>query len=158
MLPTDPFYLALFWGAVFSIVLAVAGGLLTRLTPWYYDLKQPSWKPPDWAFGPVWTTILSLLAGAIAYAWVAADDQGRKTILIAVAINGVLNMLWSALFFVMKRPAWALVEVIVFWFSIVGIIVVLGSFSKLAGLMLAPYLVWVTIAAFLNYRIVQLNR
>ena len=158
MLPTDPFYLALFWGAVFSIVLAVAGGLLTRLTPWYYNLKQPGWKPPDWAFGPVWTTILSLLALAIAYAWVAADEQGRKAILIAVAINGLLNMLWSALFFVMKRPAWALVEVIVFWFSIAGIIFVLGSFSKLAGLMLVPYLVWVTIAAFLNYRIVQLNR
>jgi translocator protein len=157
MLPTDPFYLALFWGAVFSIVLAVAGGLLTRLSPWYYALKQPSWKPPDWAFGPVWTTILSLLAGAIAYAWVAADEQGRKAILIAVAINGLLNMLWSALFFVMKRPALALVEVIVFWFSIVGIIFVLGSHSTLAGFMLAPYLLWVTIAAFLNYRIVQLN-
>jgi translocator protein len=158
MLPTDPFYLALFWGAVFSVVVAVAGGVLTRLTPWYYALKQPAWKPPDWAFGPVWTTILSLLAGAIAYAWVAADEQGHMAILVSVGVNGLLNMLWSALFFVLKKPVWALVEVVVFWFSIVTIIFILGSFSTTAGLMLVPYLVWVTIAAFLNLRIVQLNR
>jgi translocator protein len=158
MLPTDPFYLALFWGAVFSIVVAVAGGALTRLSPWYYSLKQPAWKPPDWAFGPIWTTILVLVAFAIAYAWTSVGPDGRQAILLWVVINGLLNMLWSGLFFVLKKPMLALAELVIFWFSIVAMIYVLGGASRTAGYMLVPYLVWVTIAGVLNLRIVQMNR
>jgi translocator protein len=158
MLPTDPFYLALFWGAVFSVVVAVAGGVLTRLSPWYYALKQPSWKPPDWAFGPIWTVILILVAFAIAYAWTAAAPEGRMAMMVVLAANGLLNMAWSGLFFTLKKPALALAELVVFWFSIVAMIYVLGGASRAAGFMLVPYLVWVTIAGFLNLRIVQMNR
>ncbi len=158
MLPTDPFYFALLWGAVFSVVVAIAGGVLTRLTPWYYALKQPAWKPPDWAFGPIWTVILTLVAFAIAYAWSAAGPENRVAILWVVGINGLLNIIWSALFFVMKKPALALGELVIFWFSIIAMIYVLGGASQTAGLMLMPYLVWVTIAGVLNLRIVQMNR
>jgi translocator protein len=158
MLPEDPFYVALLWGAVFSVVVAVAGGVLTRLTPWYYALKQPTWKPPDWAFGPIWTVILVLLAFAIAYAWVAGDASSRAVMLWVIGINGALNIAWSGLFFFMQKPRLALLEVVVFWFSIVALIFVLGRSATIAGLMILPYLVWVTIAAFLNLRIVQMNR
>jgi translocator protein len=158
MLPKDPFYLALLCGALFSIVVAVAGGVLTQLTPWYYSLKQPSWKPPDWAFGPIWTIILTLVAFAAAYAWTATAPENRVMLLVVLGANGILNMVWSGLFFVMKRPALALGELVVFWFSIVAMIYVLGGASKAAGFMLVPYLVWVTIAGVLNLRIVQMNR
>ena len=157
MLPTDPFYLALLCGAAFSIVVAVAGGVLTRLSPWYYSLKQPAWKPPDWAFGPIWTTILVLVAFAIAYAW-TSPLADQRLILWVLGINGALNIIWSALFFVMKKPTLALAELVVFWFSIVALIYVLGGASRTAGYMLVPYLVWVTIAGLLNLRIVQMNR
>ncbi len=77
---------------------------------------------------------------------------------IVLAINSVLNIAWSGIFFKMKRPDWALVEVGLLWLSILALILVLGAYSTVAGLLMVPYLIWVSIAAFLNYRIVQMNR
>jgi translocator protein len=83
MIPTSPFYLALISGVGFCVVLAVVGGFLTQLSPWYYSLKQPAWKPPDWAFGPVWTSIFICLSLAIAFAWDAANPDQRTKMLWA---------------------------------------------------------------------------
>ncbi len=157
MMSISPFYQALLGGVLFCIVLGVAGGLLTKLSPWYYALRQPSWKPPDWAFGPVWTSIFICLSFAIAYAWDAGDPQQQSYILWALAINGLLNMAWSALFFTLKKPAFAMIELVFFWFSIVGLIYVFGHISQTAVLFLLPYIIWVTIAGVLNFRIVRLN-
>jgi translocator protein len=157
MMPTDPFYQGLLGGAIFCVVLGVAGGMLTRLTPWYYALKQPGWKPPDWSIGPIWTLIFGFLTFAIAYAWQAANADQRMAMLAALAINGILNMAWSGIFFVMQKPWLAFLEVIVFWLSIVALIWVMGSISALAGWLLVPYLLWVTIASALNYHITRLN-
>jgi translocator protein len=157
MIPVDPFYQGLLGGAAFSVVLAIAGGVLTRLTPWYYALKQPGWKPPDWAIGPIWTIIFCFLTFAVAYAWSAADAGQRTAMLVVLAINGILNMAWSAIFFVMKRPWAAFLEVIVFWLSIVALIWVLGGITSTSGLLLIPYLLWVTIASALNFHITRLN-
>jgi translocator protein len=157
-MPDDPFYRALIWGGAGCLVAAVAGGLLTRLTPWYFNLKKPSWKPPDWAFGPIWTTIFILVALAIAYAWQAAGDAQKPAIIAALAANLALNVAWSAVFFTLKRPDLAMAELVLFWLSIVALIYVLGSVSPLAGVLLLPYLIWVTTAGFLNYSIIQLNR
>jgi translocator protein len=158
MIPSNPFYAALLAGTAFCVVLAVAGGLLTQLSPWYYSLKQPRWKPPDWAFGPVWTTIFICLTVAIAYAWEAANSEQRSMILWSLGINGILNVAWSALFFTLKKPALAFAELILFWFSILGVIWVLGNASYLAGYLALPYIVWVTTAGVLNFQIVRLNR
>jgi len=155
----SPFLTALAVSAGVAIVVAVAGGLLTELSPWYDRLKKPSWKPPDWAFGPIWTVILILAVISAALAWDAAPDSAtRGWILIVLIINSILNIAWSGVFFKMKRPDWALAEVLLLWLSIVALIVVLGQASRLAGLLMVPYLAWVSTAAFLNYRIVQLNR
>jgi len=157
MIPTTPFYQALLGSVLFCTLLGVAGGLLTKLSPWYYALRQPKWKPPDWAFGPVWTGIFICLSFAIAFAWDAGTAAQRSSILWVVAINGILNMTWSAIFFTFKNPRLALVELIVFWFSIVGLLFVLGKVSATSLLLLLPYLLWVTTAGFLNYNIVRLN-
>ena len=157
MIPTTPFYQALLGGILFCTVLGVAGGLLTKLSPWYYSLRQPGWKPPDWAFGPVWTSIFICLSFAIAYAWDGATSGQRTAILVALFINGALNVSWSALFFTMHKPALAFYELIFFWFSVAGLIVVLGGVSKTSLLLLLPYIIWVTIAGVLNYSIVRLN-
>ncbi|MGA7266274.1 MAG: TspO/MBR family protein [Aestuariivirga sp.] len=155
----SPFLTALAVSAGVAIVVAVAGGLLTELSPWYDRLKKPSWKPPDWAFGPIWTIILVLAAVSAALAWDAAPDTAmRGWILFVLIVNSILNIAWSGIFFKMKRPDWALIEVLLLWLSIVALIVVLGQASRLAGLLMVPYLAWVSTAAFLNYRIVQLNR
>ena len=158
MIPTTPFYQALLSGVLFCIVLAIAGGVLTKLSPWYYALKQPSWKPPDWAFGPVWTTIFICFSFAIAYAWDAGDPSQRTYILWAVIANGVLNIAWSAIFFNFQKPTLALLELVIFWFSIVALIYVLGGASRMSLYLLLPYIAWVTTAGVLNFQIVRLNR
>ena len=94
------------------MVLAV-GGWTTTVGAWYRDLRKPSWNPPNWVFGPAWTAILALAAWSGVSAWTEAvgDGPGRVVILALFGVNIVLHMLWSPLFFALKRPDWALVEV-----------------------------------------------
>ncbi|MFM8745789.1 MAG: TspO/MBR family protein [Aestuariivirga sp.] len=159
MMGSETFVWALGCAAAAGIVVAVAGGLLTETGAWYAGLRKPGWKPPDWAFGPVWTVIIILAVIAAALAWEAASSPAaRAAILVSLVINSVLNVAWSGFFFKLRRPDWALIEVALLWLSIVLLVVVLGAASSTAGWLLLPYLAWVSVAAFLNYRIVQLNK
>jgi tryptophan-rich sensory protein len=158
MMPATPFYQAMLAGAAFCTVMAVSGGLLTQLTPWYDALRKPSWKPPDWAFGPIWTCVFICLTLAIAYAWDAASTNQRIAMLWALGINGVLNVIWSGIFFVLKNPALAFAELLVFWISIAVLVIIMGSISRTAGVLLLPYILWVSAAGVLNFQIVRLNR
>jgi tryptophan-rich sensory protein len=154
----QPFVIALMASATVAVVVAVAGGVLTELSPWYHALKQPAWKPPDWAFGPVWTVILTAAAISAALAWVAAPTPGaRAAVLFVLTLNSLLNIAWSGIFFKLKRPDWAFAEVLALWLSIAALIVVLGAQDWWAGFLMVPYLLWVSTAAFLNWRIVKLN-
>ncbi len=141
-----------------ALVVAVIGGLMTEVGPWYESLRFPRLRPPNWLFGPAWTLIFMLTAASGVMAWDAAPDAAsRRTLAILFAINGVLNAGWSPLFFKLKRPDWALIEVAPFWISIVGLVVFVAPFAPGAAELLAPYLVWVTFASWLNWRIVRLN-
>ncbi|MEL7536730.1 MAG: TspO/MBR family protein [Pseudomonadota bacterium] len=147
---------------VIALVLAFGtaslGGAVTDLGDWYQNLEQPPWKPPDFAFGPVWTTIFALLAVAGALAWQRATTaRQRRRIALAFAANGLLNVGWSFLFFYVKRPDWSVLEVGFLWLSIVIMIIVSRASSRLAGWLLVPYLVWVSFAAVLNYAVVERN-
>lgn len=138
--------------------VAVVGGLMTELGTWYYGLRQPAWKPPDWLFGPAWTVIFALIAVAAFWAWEHAPDRAAREWLLALfALNAFLNVFWSLLFFRLRRPDWALVEVGFLWLSIVLLIVVLARSYRPAAWLLVPYIAWVTFAAVLNAAVVQLN-
>jgi translocator protein len=136
---------------------------MTRWKPvfvgtWYASLKQPPWKPPDWAFGPIWTTIFALAAAAGAIGWRRAPSRAAREGLLALfAANGFLNVLWSLLYFRLHRPDWSLYEVPLLWLSVLALIVVLARFARLAAWLLVPYLVWVALAAVLNWQTVVLN-
>ena len=144
--------------ALAALGVAVLGGLMTELGTWYYGLRQPAWKPPDWLFGPAWTVIFALVAIAGLQAWERAPDRAAREWLLALfALNAFLNVLWSLLFFRLRRPDWALIEVGLLWLSIVLMIVVLAQRYRPAAWLLAPYLAWVTFAATLNAAVVQLN-
>jgi tryptophan-rich sensory protein len=141
-----------------TLVLLLVGGLTTNVGPWYRDLRKPSWNPPNWAFGPAWTLILGLAAWAGVLAWTHTTDGGAHLRIAALfAANIVFHALWSPLFFNLRRPDWALIEVPFLWLSILGLIVGLAPLAPLAGLLLAPYLLWVSFAALLNLTIVRLN-
>ena len=144
--------------AAWAILLGGVGGVLTEVGAWYARLRKPAWQPPDWAFGPVWTIILGLAAWAAVIGWHAAiSDRDRADLLIVYAVNFVCHLAWSPLFFKLKRPDWSLVEVVFLWASVVAMIVVLVGLSSFAAWLIAPYIVWVSIAAVLNRAIVRLN-
>ena len=144
--------------AVAALLVATLGATITDLGPWYQSLRRPDWAPPDYAFGIIWTTIFALTALRAVAAWRAAPDGRTADWVVGLfALNGFLNIAWSILFFRVQRPDWALAEVALLWLSIVALIVFCGRHSRIAALLLLPYLLWVSIAAALNYAIVDLN-
>ncbi len=141
-----------------AILVASVGATMTDIGPWYQGLAKPSWQPPDWLFGPAWTLIFSLAALSAVTAWRDAPDRAAREWMVGLfAVNGVLNILWSALFFRVRRPDWALVEVVFLWLSVLALILLLRRYSRPASLLLLPYLAWVAFAAVLNLAVVRLN-
>ena len=148
-----PVYIAL----LLAIAVGGIGGAATDIGPWYFNLNKPAWQPPDWAFGPIWTLIYITTGIAGVRAWRLADDVQRKLFLVAVLINCLLNILWSVLFFSLHRPDLALMEVTVLWLSVLVLTWLPRSYSPRSSVLMLPYLVWVSIAAYLNLTIVRLN-
>lgn len=144
--------------AAAAILLGVLGGAITDLGPWYASLNKPDWQPPGPVFGIVWTTIYSLTSVAAVITWRRAPQGPERKWLVGLfSINGFLNILWSLLFFRLQRPDWSLVEVCFLWLSIVSLIIFTARHSRLAGVLLTPYLIWVSLASVLNFDVVRLN-
>ena len=153
----DDKFLVIAVAAGVTIAVAVAGALLTDIGEWYFSLERPAWQPPDWAFGPVWTLVFTTAATAAVISWLNGPGE-RILVVTTFVVNAVLNIAWSWIFFRLRRPDWAFVEVIAFWLSIAALILICGRIDARAGWLLVPYLVWVSFAAFLNLTIVRLNR
>jgi len=139
------------------IIMAVVGMKATDIGEWYKSLKKPAWQPPDWLFGPAWTTLYCLIVASVGLVWNAASANDYSAILWLVGINFVLNMLWSVLFFTLKRPLWALVEAIMLMVSVAAMMFFFYPILPLAAWLLLPYLAWVAFAAFLTFTILRLN-
>lgn len=143
-------------GLTFFVLML--GGLATPLGPWYYGLEQPPWKAPDVLFGPAWTVLFILIGFAAIKAWRGSQtSELRLHVGLVFGLNGVLNVLWSVLFFTLERPDWALMEVGILWLSIVSMMAVGRSRSPAVVPALTPYLLWVSYAAALNAAVVRLN-
>lgn len=150
---------AILLAAVAAMVVAALGALITDLGPWYYGLRVPSWKPPDWLFGPAWTLIFTLaaLSGYLSWSRAPRYSPNSARVLALFAVNGLLNMAWSALFFRLHRLDWALLEVVLLWLSIAALMYFTARSSRLASLLLLPYLLWVSFAGCLNFVLLRLN-
>ena len=148
---------------VLLMVCVGAGGLGAMATTpeidgWYKTLIKPSWNPPSYVFGPVWTTLYILMAIAAWLVWQPAGfSRSARMPLALFGLQLVLNVGWSWIFFGMHQPGWAVVEIVVLWLAILATMAAFFRRSTLAGWLLAPYLAWVSFAAFLNYAIWQLN-
>lgn len=142
---------------VASFAAGAIGGLATgpAIAGWYAGLAKPSWNPPGWVFGPVWTALYLLMGTA---AWAAWRAGAPASAWWAFAIQLALNALWSVLFFGLKRPDWALAEIVLLAIAIAWCALRFGAASRLAGWMMAPYLAWVLFATVLNAAIWRLNR
>jgi benzodiazapine receptor len=135
------------------------GSLVTtpQVPNWYVDLAKPTWTPPDWVFGPVWTLLYLMMAIAVWLVWRRAGFAGAKLPLASFAIQLTLNSLWSVLFFGLQNPGAAAVEIILLWAAILTTLITFWQRSKWAGGLLAAYLAWVSFAAVLNVAIWRAN-
>jgi tryptophan-rich sensory protein len=120
----------------------------------YASLARPSWAPPSWLFGPVWTMLYAAMAAA---AWLVWRRVGLGRALVPFAVQLLLNAAWTPLFFGAGRYGWALVDIVALWLAIAVTTVVFWRVSRPAAVLLAPYWLWVTYAGALNAAIVVLN-
>ncbi|MDA7541211.1 tryptophan-rich sensory protein [bacterium] len=149
----------------FIVCIAIclgAGGIgaiatTPEIDQWYATIEKPKWNPPAFVFGPVWTTLFVLMATAAWLVWKPGGFKAAKTPLILFAIQLVLNVAWSWVFFHFHQPGWAFVEILVLWFAIVATTIAFFNRQKVAGWLMLPYLGWVTFASVLNFAIWQLN-
>lgn len=148
---------------IFILVCEAAGFLGSLFTApaiptWYANLQKPSFNPPNWLFAPVWTTLYALMGIAAYLVWKAGIEKNEVRIALALfAIQLVLNILWSYLFFKLQSPLYALIEIVILWLFILLTMISFLKVSKTAGLLLLPYLLWVSFAAILNFAIFRLN-
>lgn len=149
---------------IVSIVIVFLAGTvgtlytLKEITTWYVTLVKPSWTPPNWAFGPIWTTLYVLIGISLYLVWKQGLDRIEVRIaLLVFVVQLILNVVWSLVFFGTHNIFGGLVLVILLWISILANIIVFYHISKPGGLILIPYLIWVTIASYLNYSVFVLN-
>ena len=145
-----------------AIPLAIGGtaGFFTAtgVDSWYQTINKPSWNPPGWIFGPVWTTLYVMMGVALFFVWKSdVNEQLKRSAITLFAIQLVLNFFWSFIFFNQHQPGWALVEIIVMWVFILLTIFSFAPISKTAAWLLVPYISWVSFATILNYTIWKLN-
>jgi len=124
---------------------------------WYAALEKPSWVPPNWAFPVVWTLMYGMIAAAGWIVWSVAEPGAATLPLVLWALQLALNALWSPVFFGLKRMDLGMVVVSGMWISIAATIVAFWPISGIAAGLMVPYLVWVSIAAALNYAVWKLN-
>lgn len=145
--------------ALFVFLVGLAGGLLTQPSEWSRALLRPDWHPPAWVFGAVWAVVGASAVFALAAAWTGLiRSEDRKAFLTLMAVNAFFNVAWNALFFAGRRPDLAFIDIVALWVSIAAIITFLVTRGvSRAALLMSPYLIWVTIAAALNFEMVRLN-
>jgi tryptophan-rich sensory protein len=139
----------------------VIGGFFTAssVDTWYATLTKPSFNPPNGIFSPVWITLYLLMGIALFLVWKKGiQTEGVKTAIYVFGVQLALNTLWSILFFGLKMPLVAFIEIVILWGFILLTILKFKKISKLAGILLVPYLLWVSFAAVLNFFLWYLNR
>ena len=143
---------------VISFAVAGLGSSLTVLDGWYFALRQPPWKPPDPAFGLIWSVIFSLCAISAWLGWHTLEARSqRHKWLILWALNAFFNVFWSLIYFKWHRPDWSIYELVFIWLSVLVLMLFIYPKRRAAAWLLLPYLVWVTIAGALNYSTIVLN-
>ena len=154
----DVFSIIVLIGFVGACLLAARVGAAYRPGDWYERLAKPRWRPPNWLFPPTWAVLYLTIAVSGWLVWRTSGFEGTPLPLAIYLLQLVLNAAWSPIFFGMRRPDLAFVEIVMLWSSILATIATFYSLSAAAAWLLVPYLAWVTFAGVLNFTIWRLNR
>jgi tryptophan-rich sensory protein len=147
-----------------SILLTLSAGWLGSIftTPaingWYATLQKPSFNPPNWLFGPVWTFLFIAMGVSLYLIWQRGLEKPEtKKAFVFFIVHLLFNVLWSVIFFGLKNLGLAFGEIIILWVMILALALNFYKIDKVAGILLIPYLCWVSFASFLNFAISRLN-
>jgi len=146
-------------GSVMACELAgMFGALFTMpsISTWYSTLNKPSFTPPNWLFGPVWVTLYLLMGISLYLVWEKGLVKSRMAYTF-FSLQLLFNAFWTIIFFGLEMPSLAFIEIIILWFLVAATTYQFYKISKPASVLLIPYLVWLTIAAALNYSVMILN-
>ena len=146
-----------FLAAVFCAAAVGSAFTYPNVATWYAGLQKPAWTPPGWLFGPVWTALYAMMAAAAWLMWARHGLAGARLGLGLFFGQLALNAAWSVIFFGMRSPGAALVEIALLWAAILGTVLAFRSRSRVAAWLMVPYFAWVSFAAVLNYSIWRLN-
>lgn len=137
---------------------AVAGMFTASAVPeWFASLNRPSFAPPNWVFGPVWTTLYVIMGISMFLIWKMPASNERSVALLVYSVQLMLNFGWSFFFFYFKTLGIALIEIIILWISIAAMLLLFYKLKPMAAYINIPYFLWVTFASFLNGGFYKLN-
>lgn len=152
------------WKLAFSLIICQLAGVLGSLftipaiPTWYQTLNKPSFTPPNWIFSPVWISLFVLMGISLFLIWRRPDHPKFKLAIGVFLIQLILNIFWSIAFFGLKSPLLGLIDILLLWMAILLTILTFFKVSRWAGLLLIPYLLWVSFATLLNVFLWILNR
>ena len=155
------FILRLVISILACFIAAGIGSLFTfkAIPEWYAGLRKPRYTPPNWAFGPVWTVLYILMAISVFLIWQKGlSTNGVLLPFILFWVQLIVNVFWSVIFFGMKSKGGGVITIIVLWLLILATMITSFRVSGWAGALLIPYIIWVTIASYLNIGVWQLNK
>jgi translocator protein len=148
---------------VVSLVMCQLAGIIGSLftiqsiPTWYAMLNKPAFNPPNWIFAPVWISLYILMGISFYLIWIKSDVHNFGFLLSVFLLQLVLNAFWTIIFFGLKSPLFAFVEIIVLWLTILICIISFLPISKISSYLLIPYILWVSFAAVLNFELWRLN-
>ena len=155
--PSRPWLGLMAWLLV-TFIAAATGAFASLDAPTFYaQLTKPSWAPPAWLFGPVWTMLYLLMAVAAWLVWRKHGWGGARGALLLYVFQLAANAMWTWLFFVWRQGAIAFVEIVAVWLLVAATVVAFARMHRVAAALLAPYLAWVTFATALCYACWKLN-
>ncbi len=153
---------AIYWKSTLCALVCLSLGILSGLSTaeaiptWYAGLQKPSWNPPGWLFGPVWTVLYLAMGIALGIVWDSQHPLKAKAMGI-FALQFLLNLAWSSIFFGMQQIAWAFAEILMLLAAIGFTTYYFYKIKPIAGYLLFPYILWVSFATLLNGTIWYLN-
>lgn len=153
-------YLLLFGSLAICFGAAFIGGFFTAssIADWYQYLAKPSFSPPNWIFGPVWSLLYLLMGISLFLIWKQGlKNKKVKDVFILFIVHIFFNALWSILFFGLRNPFLAFIDIIVMWGTLAPVIVLSSKLNRYSPLLLVPYLFWISFALVLNFSIWKLN-
>ena len=138
-----------FFGSFFTV---------PAIPAWYDQLEKPFFTPPNWIFSPVWIILFIIMGVSLFFIWRESSRPGFKPAFILFFVQLILNVFWSIAFFGLRSPLTGLIDIVSLWIAILSTIRYILRVSKLAGVLLIPYFVWVSFALLLNFSFWILNR